>query len=239
MIYSRNKPPKRWPQNENAPYHHDAIGGTEKLTNTSADFTGSRAQHGNIFAPMPGKRAPNFGLVLVCCAGACAGNFSRTPKSRGTVRSGAENTQQTAEILPDSEAFSRPKFTVASLAARGYGLDGRSGNARRTTVCVFSHPAHPLCLKSAESGFQQFKQELETMFASKGQTAPTLKAAPAIIPSSTTDSASETQAFALLEATSSASLAAFYLRRGDVKAARRKAVLLLKSLQVLEVAHDA
>jgi hypothetical protein len=41
-------------------------------------------------------------------------------------------------------------------------------------------------------------------------TAPT-KAAPAIIP--TTDSASETQAFALLEATSSASLAAFYLRR--------------------------
>lgn len=71
------------------------------------------------------------------------------------------------------------------------------------------------------------------MFASKGQTAPTPKATPAI--PTTTDSASETQAFALLEATSNASLAAFYLRRGDVKAARRKAVQLLKSLQVLEV----
>ena len=47
----------------------------------------------------------------------------------------------------------------------------------------------------------------------------------------------EAQAFALLEATSSASLAAFYLRKGNVAAARRKAVQLLKSLQALEVAH--
>lgn len=47
----------------------------------------------------------------------------------------------------------------------------------------------------------------------------------------------EAQAFALLEATSSANLAAFYVRKGNVAAARRKAVQLLKSLQALEVAH--
>ena len=62
--------------------------------------------------------------------------------------------------------------------------------------------------------------------------APVSKAAPAI-PSTST----EAQAFALLEATSSASLAAFYLRKGNLAAARRKAVQLLKSIQSLEVAH--
>ena len=70
-----------------------------------------------------------------------------------------------------------------------------------------------------------------------GHLAPVSKAAPAIIP--TTDSASEAQAFALLEATSSANLAAFYIRKGNVQAARRKAVQLLKSLQAMEVASHA
>ncbi|MBY0453417.1 MAG: hypothetical protein K2Q11_00850 [Burkholderiaceae bacterium] len=60
---------------------------------------------------------------------------------------------------------------------------------------------------------------------------PMPKAAPTI-PTTT-----EVQAHALLEAATSASLAGFYLRKGNVIAARRKAVQLLKSLQVLEVAH--
>lgn len=60
-----------------------------------------------------------------------------------------------------------------------------------------------------------------------GQTAPTSKAAPAI---------HTTTAQALLEATTSASLAGFYLRKGNLAAARRKAVQLLKSLRTLEVA---
>ena len=67
-----------------------------------------------------------------------------------------------------------------------------------------------------------------------GHHAPTLKAARAILPTTT-----EAQAHALLEATTSASLAAFYLRKGNVAAARRKAVQLLKSLQVLEVPGHA
>ena len=45
----------------------------------------------------------------------------------------------------------------------------------------------------------------------------------------------ETRAFALLQATSDAAMAKLYLSKGNVAAARRKAVQLLKSLQVLEV----
>lgn len=45
----------------------------------------------------------------------------------------------------------------------------------------------------------------------------------------------ETRAFALLQATSDATMAKLYLSKGNVAAARRKAVQLLKSLQLLEV----
>lgn len=61
-----------------------------------------------------------------------------------------------------------------------------------------------------------------------GQTAPTPKAAPAI---------PTTTAHALLEATTSASLAGFYLRRDNVAQARRKLRQALQALQTLEVAH--
>ena len=50
-----------------------------------------------------------------------------------------------------------------------------------------------------------------------------------------TPTTSEAQAFALLQATSDATMAKLYLSRGNVAAARRKAVQLLKALQVLEV----
>lgn len=46
----------------------------------------------------------------------------------------------------------------------------------------------------------------------------------------------ETRAFALLQATSDATLAKLYLDKGNIAAARRKAVQLLKALQLLEVA---
>ena len=61
---------------------------------------------------------------------------------------------------------------------------------------------------------------------------PSLMASRSAAPT-TTPTTSEAQAFAVLQATSDASLAAFYLRRGDVKAARRKAIRLLKALQGL------
>ena len=45
---------------------------------------------------------------------------------------------------------------------------------------------------------------------------------------------SEAQALALLQATSDATLAKMYLAKGNIPAARRKAVQLLKALQALE-----
>ena len=50
-----------------------------------------------------------------------------------------------------------------------------------------------------------------------------------------TPTTEEQHAFALLQALSDATMARLYLHRGDVAAARRKAVQLLKALQVLEV----
>ena len=55
-------------------------------------------------------------------------------------------------------------------------------------------------------------------------------------PIQTVPSTSEAQAFALLQATSDATMAKLYLSKGDIPAARRKAVQLLKALQSLEVA---
>ena len=62
-------------------------------------------------------------------------------------------------------------------------------------------------------------------------------AAPAFLPTTPTTQAptEETRAFALLQATSDATMAKLYLSRGNIPAARRKAVQLLKALQALEV----
>ena len=50
------------------------------------------------------------------------------------------------------------------------------------------------------------------------------------------DGTSEQQAFALLQATSDATMTALYLRRGNVPAAARKARQLIAALRVLEAA---
>ena len=52
-----------------------------------------------------------------------------------------------------------------------------------------------------------------------------------------TPTTSEAQAFALLQATSDATMAKLYLSRGNIAGARRKAVQLLKALQALEVSQ--
>lgn len=49
------------------------------------------------------------------------------------------------------------------------------------------------------------------------------------------DHTSEAQAFALLQAAIDATMAKLYLSHGNIPAARRKAVQLLKALQVMEV----
>ena len=63
-------------------------------------------------------------------------------------------------------------------------------------------------------------------------TSPTVASASA---RSTTTTTEEQHAYALLQATSDACMAKLYLSKGNIAAARRKAVQLLKALQVLEV----
>ena len=55
----------------------------------------------------------------------------------------------------------------------------------------------------------------------------------------TTPTTSEQQAFALLQAASDATMAALYVRKGNIPAARRKAVQLLKALQGLSKSERA
>ena len=66
-------------------------------------------------------------------------------------------------------------------------------------------------------------------------TATPVASASARTPIQTTPTTSEAQAFALLQATSDACMAKLYLSKGNIAAARRKAVQLLKALQQLEV----
>ena len=66
-------------------------------------------------------------------------------------------------------------------------------------------------------------------------TATPVASASARTPIKTTTTTSEAQAFALLQATSDATMAKLYLAKGNIPAARRKAVQLLKALQSLEV----
>jgi hypothetical protein len=60
------------------------------------------------------------------------------------IWAGAEYTQQLAYKLHDSELFSRPEFIdVHFCTFAGYGRDGRNGNARRTSNCVYSTSRPP------------------------------------------------------------------------------------------------
>ena len=65
---------------------------------------------------------------------------------------------------------------------------------------------------------------------------PATTVASAAARSTTNAPTEEERAYALLQALSSASLARLYLHKNNVPAARRQAVLLLKTLQALEVA---
>lgn len=64
-------------------------------------------------------------------------------------------------------------------------------------------------------------------------TTPTTGTAHALNFEAVNTTTNEAQAFALLQATSDAAMAKLYLSRGDIPAARRKAVQLLKALQGL------
>ena len=169
---------------------------------------------------------------------------------RGTIHTKAKaparkNAFGKAVAAPtDKRGFVIPKFLgLVRLhwfrMVYGHGGGYPQGRPRGLSRVLNRH-AHPLRVKTQRVVLKS-RQGAPTMHpttsASVRVTTPTTGTAHALnFEAVTTTTTSEAQAFALLQATSDASLAAFYLRRGDVKAARRKAVQLLKALQVMEVA---
>lgn len=103
----------------------------------------------------------------------------------------------------------------------GMGLPVRMAARLRTCVSTSRPPA---AIETANGGF------LVTPEGAKTVTATTTSCASPRAHIPTTE---ERNAYALLQATSDATLAKMYLQQGNVPAARRKAVQLLKALQSL------
>ena len=141
-----------------------------------------------------------------------------------------ENTfSEAVAILTEKQDFVSSKFWGLvrlhwpRMVSGGMGLPARM--AARLRTC-FQHPVHLLRLKTQTVALVT-PEGAKTMTAS--QVASRSAAPTTQVPTE------ETRAFALLQATSDATMAKLYLSRGNVAAARRKAVQLLKALQVLEV----
>ena len=169
-----------------------------------------------------------------CNAGQRRGTIALRPKGLGRDRPVLENTLGKAVAAPtESGVLSRPDFLGASTfgCVSGFGRDGFVRKAGRTALPVFSTSRPPAALENVAGGFES-RKGAKTM---RPSLTASRSAAPAIQPT-TGNTTTDAQAFALLEATSASALAGFYLRKGNIAAARRKAVQLLKALQVMEVA---
>lgn len=114
-----------------------------------------------------------------------------------------------------------------ALAPHSFGRDGPTRKDGRTAEPVFFTSRPPTALKT-QTVVLKSRSGAKTM-------CPSPVASRCAAPT-TTPTTSEQQAFALLQATSDAAMAKLYLSRGNIPAARRKAVQLLKALQVMEVA---
>ena len=150
-----------------------------------------------------------------------------------------ENTKPVEVAAPTfKRGFVLPKFwglvrlRHPFMVSGGMGLPARM--AARLQAC-FQHPVHPLRLKTQTVAFFGSPVGIQTMtHVTQGRTAPVL--ATSATPHHTTE---ERRALAALEAANCAALARWYSARGNVKAARRKAVQLLAALAVLEGVQHA
>ena len=172
--------------------------------------------------------------AMVALANTCATTLPSTrtliytaAKPRGPV---LENTfSEAVAILTEKQDFVSSKFWGLvrlhwpRMVSGGMGLPARM--AARLRTC-FQHPVHLLRLKTQTVALVT-PEGAKTMTKPQGTT-PT--------PHHTTE---ERRAFAALEAANCAALARWYSARGNVKAARRKAVQLLAALAVLEGVQHA
>ena len=150
------------------------------------------------------------------------------PVPKGMV---LQNTFDSAVATPTvKRGFVMPKFwglvrlRHPHLVSGGMGVSAKT--AARLNPC-FEHPAHLLRFKTQTVALESHSGA-KTMTKPQGTTTPAAH--------HTTE---ERRAFAALEAANCAALARWYSARGNVKAARRKAVQLLAALAVLEGVQHA
>lgn len=165
-----------------------------------------------------------LGLAISSCSPAYAG------AAHGTIRPGARHTLigSAAAAPAASGASSRSDFADAGYpASHGFGRGAvvRKASGMAEPMCLTPRP--PVALRQASGGSQS--RSGATMH-------PATTVASAAARSTTNAPTEEERAYALLQALSSASLARLYLHKNNVPAARRQAVLLLKTLQTLEAA---
>ena len=127
-----------------------------------------------------------------------------------------------------------PGTGAPALAPHGSGRGGHIRKDCRTTSSVFFTPRPPAAMKTQTVVFLDSLEGTKTMTKPQGKTTPT--PATSATHHHTTE---ERRAFAALEAANCAALARWYSARGNVKAARRKAVQLLAALAVLEGVQHA
>ena len=177
-------------------------------------------------------------VLATACSPAHAGAAHGTiaPKPRGPV---LETPQPVAFASPsEKRAFvlskiSRCRHSGIGMVSGGMAVAATPG--ARLQAC-FEHPAHLLPVE------RQMVDSLGSPVGTQTMTATPVASASARTPNALnivqdvkTPTTSEAQAFALLQALSDATMARLYLHKGNLPAARRKAVQLLKALQVLEV----
>lgn len=158
-----------------------------------------------------------------------AGHGTIRAKPKGPV---LETPQPVAFASPsEKRAFvlskiSRCRHSGIGVVSGGMAVAATPG--ARLQAC-FEHPAHLLPVE------RQMVDSLGSPVGTQTMTATTVASASARTPT-TNAPTEEERAYALLQALSSASLARLYLHKNNVPAARRQAVLLLKTLQTLEAA---
>ena len=164
-------------------------------------------------------------------------------KRRGTIRSkpkgpARRNAFGQAVAAPtDKRGFVMLKFLELvrlHWPPMVYGHGGGYPQGRPHGLSrVSNRHAHPLRVETQRVVLKS-RQGAPTMHHTNVASANTRT--PITLPTTGNTPTTEAQAFALLQATSDATMAKLYLSRGNIPAARRKAVQLLKALQALEVA---
>ena len=148
---------------------------------------------------------------------------------RGTIHTKAkapvlENTFRKAVATPtESGVLSRPDFLDAPTFGRthGFGLDGWSGNARRTSLRVFSTSSPPALLENDEGGLKS-RKGAKTMTTSPMASRSAAPTSPTFDPVATH-----------FEAVNAAAMARWYAARYNHPAAARKAGQALSALRKL------